>query len=253
MTDDQVKNVEGSKDKYSVSLSATASTYGRNAVYDYYRYGLIPGHSDQKIDDAEAAAEATIASYEAEGKLAVNYTTMDDTVAEIVAYLSDRIDRKQSDYSVCVVFTDKAGVKNASNIATKVNKQINAKYSSRGINWAPGMKFTLPEENYYTTKQLAYTDGTIPYRKNAVGYTIQFVYDGAEISSVSGTTTKNQVIEGWDIPDGYEMDNVEVTNGSGSVLSGGTIISASEDGTVFTVTLKKSGTDDSPKDNAAEE
>ena len=33
------------------------------------------------------------------------------------------------------------------------------------------------------------------------------------------------------------------------VLSGGTILSASEDGTVFTVTLKKSGTDDSKKDD----
>lgn len=69
--------------------------------------------------------------------------------------------------------------------------------------------------------------------------------------SLSGTTTKNQVIEGWKIPDGYEMDKVEVTGGSGSVLSDGTILSAGEDGTVFTVTLKKSGTDDSKKDDTS--
>lgn len=86
-------------------------------------------------------------------------------------------------------------------------------------------------------------------RKKCSRYTIRFVYDGSEFSSVIGTTTKNQVIDGWNIPDGYEMDKVEVTSGSGSVLSGGTILSASEDGTVFTVTLKKSGTDDSKKDD----
>lgn len=249
MTDDQVKNVEGSRDKYSVSLSATATTYDRNAVYDYYKYGLIPGHNDQKIAEADAAVETTIASYKADGKLAVDYTTVDETVAKIVTYLSDRIDHKQANYGICVVFANEADAKNASNIASKVNKQINAKYSSKGISWASGMKFTLPEENYYTTKKLAYTNGTIPYGKNAVGYTIRFVYDGSEISSVTGTTTKNQVIEDWNIPDGYEMDKVEVTSGSGSVLSGGTILSASEDGTVFTVTLKKSGTDDSKKDD----
>lgn len=249
MTDDQVKNVEGSRDKYSVSLSATATTYDRNAVYDYYKYGLIPGRNDQKIAEADAAVETTIASYKADGKLAVDYTTVDDTVAKIVAYLSDRIDHKQADYGICVVFANEADAKNASNIASKVNKQINAKYSGKGISWASGMKFTLPEENYYTTKKLAYTDGAIPYGKNAVGYTIRFVYDGTEISSVTGTTTKNQVIEGWNIPDGYEMDKVEVTSGSGSVLSGGTILSASADGTVFTVTLKKSGIDDSKKDD----
>ena len=249
MTDTQLQNIWGKKTGYSIDFTCNATKYGSKVVYDYYKYGLIPGHNDQKIAEADAAVEATITSYKADGKLAVDYTTVDDTVAKIVAYLSDRIDHKQTDYGICVVFANEADAKNASNIASKVNKQINAKYSGKGINWASGMKFTLPEENYYTTKKLAYTDGTISYGKNAVGYTIRFVYDGSEIGSVTGTTTKNQVIEGWNIPDGYEMDKVEVTSGSGSVLSGGTILSASADGTIFTVTLKKSGIDDSKKDD----
>ena len=243
MNDTQVEALWGDKGKYSLNMKCTATKYGWKAAYDYYKYGLVPGRSEQKTEEEDENVENMIKSYKADGKLLVEYTTTDDAVAEIMEYLSDRIDHKKNDYGICVVFADEAEAKNASGIANKVNRQISEKYHDGALHWSAGMKFTLPEENYYTTKKLAYTDAAISYQKNAIGYTIRFVYNGREISSVSGTAKVNQVIKGYKIPKGYEMEDVEVTEGEGAVLGGGTILSASEDDTVFTVTLKKAGDD----------
>lgn len=222
---------------HTLVLDCTGTKYGPNAVYNYLKYGFTPDNKQNFIDAANTELETMMSTYKTDGKLLVEYTDMDTTVNAIYNYLVSRINTKADNYSVCVQFTNADDAEKAYSRSEALSSNVSAKILNKyGATVDIGkMKF------YYTDhglgeSEIAYVDGAISY-KNAVNYTVNYIYNGETIRTKAVTAQKNEYKK-HSIPTGYEYVSSSC-EGNGFADKNG--YGASADGAVINVIVKKTG------------
>ena len=236
MTDTQVGDMWSDPSTYSVKLNCTATKHGSQAAYNYFMYGFTPENKQEKTAKAIAEIEKTANTYKAAGKLLVEYTDAETTANQIYDYLKERIDRKDDDYSYCIVFSSKTEAKNAKNaICNKLNQKINNNCSGI-IKNHENFGYTITDHGL-DTKELGYVDGKFTYRSNDICYTINYIYNGYQIGTDSESVSKGTTVN-YSIPDGFLYDRAAV-EGNGSATVKEDSFTPYSNGVVINVTVKR--------------
>ena len=221
-----------------INTSYNAVKYGPDVVYEAMKT------PEQKAEEAEAARREeesnaaivdVINAYKNDdNKLFVECTTEKEAANQIVEYLSERIKRKDADYNVCVVISNKIS---ADSVASKVNTEICNTYIG-DLDWKTDtFKLTTPESTKYaTTKQIACSDGKFPYRNDKIKYTVNYIYNGVTVDSSSELVSKGTSVS-YSIPAGYEYVSASV-EGTGTATVKEDSFVPSSNGVVVNVTVK---------------
>ena len=221
-----------------INTSYNAVKYGPDVVYEAMKT------PEQKAEEAEAARREeesnaaivdVINAYKNDdNKLFVECATEKEAANQIVEYLSERIKRKDADYNVCVVISNKIS---ADSVASKVNTEICNTYIG-DLDWKTDtFKLTTPESTKYaTTKQIACSDGKFPYRNDKIKYTVNYIYNGVTVDSSSELVSKGTSVS-YSIPAGYEYVSASV-EGTGTATVKEDSFVPSSNGVAVNVTVK---------------
>lgn len=237
LTDSAISKVLYHKTWSPDSTAAKGTKYGPTAVREYLEYSFSPDDKTSEIAKSDAIKQ----TYNTDGKILVEYSNTNSAATAIYNYLVGRINTKATDYSVCVSFANVSTeevVRYAKAVSDAVDYKVNRNYKDV-VNWNG---LNLSTDNY----GIACANSTISYDNGAMTYTINYIYKGETIDSLTETTHSGAKLR-YAIPDGYEYADAKVSSGKGNIFSGGKYYSATQDGTVIDVYLKKTGEPDDEK------
>ncbi len=229
LEDDKIRNIAAHKFWSPSSVAAKGTKYGPKVVEKYLDEGIIDTSIGTSFEEDTEKFYASVA--EKEDSLVLQYTSVNDAVNKIVAYLSSRIDCRDDTYTVLLRFgnafrtTDKYGYRNAGaakkNIVDAVNEKLFTKYGAELQHDKSYQDFYLSLKNGSGEEYYSYWSGRFYYNKGydiQLPYTIHYVCDGTEISSQSGTAETGASVE-LEIPEGYKFlySGSGILKGKGSV------------------------------------
>lgn len=227
LEDSRVQGISAHRTWSPSSTKATGIKYGPRVVKKYLKDGTIDTSLGISFKDQTDKFFASVRNED--GSNIISYTSTDEMVNQIVAYISRQIDERQSSFEFvtrygsaypATVSGNYSKVLQLNNqIEEKVNTAINNKYKEVLRN---ELKISLYLQSDANAEYYCHRTGNLHYQEGQnlqVPYTLHLMCDGQEIATQTGTAERNASVE-INFPENYSWisnskENYTVMKGEG--------------------------------------
>lgn len=228
LEDNQIRGISSHHDWSPASIKAKGIKYGPRVVKKYMSDGVTDTSLGISFKDNMDKFFASVRNED--GSNIISYTNVEDTASQIIAYISRRIDERQSNFEFVVRYGSEYTAGTSGNYSRvsklgkemkeKVNAEINSRYGSVLKNQ---MKINLFLEEDADVNYYSHTTGNLYYQPGQglqVPYTIHLVCGGTEVYTQTGTAERSTSVSIL-FPEGYSWistadENYTISAGKGS-------------------------------------